>query len=308
MVDNFKQLKEFDFEGSVVSLWIFKSGADVKNKNLPRYTGRWVETGEELDENLIEVVRDEIDKVEEIKEFQTLAQNHETSALYISYEETHVGLILDACREKHDKKRIMKVKDIQNAKFYVVVYVKNGQTVYGLKQTSSSWKGIKRKTLFNVNFNGEELEIEQDNSFYMSKNFDVLVFGDSIFALDKNRCETILNYKKAHIKNFDALCADKEFVSLFDDLALIEEYVGNNKIHLRRAAVIQEKGYYRDPLFIQSLIDNLERLKFQIKVSDDGKIVVSKEACRDIFQALLDHRLISHYGDKAYDVQETTDV
>ncbi|MGY2200948.1 hypothetical protein [Pseudomonas gingeri] len=40
----------------------------------------------------------------------------------------------------------------------------------------------------------------------------------------------------------------------------------------------------------------------------DGKIVPTPESCPDIFKALLDHRLKSHFSEKIYDVQNTAET
>jgi hypothetical protein len=117
-----------------------------------------------------------------------------------------------------------------------------------------------------------------------------------------------VNYKQAHLDNFDQLNQDSDFVDLFDDVEPIKKYVGRDKIQLRRAAAIQEKGYYRNSDFIKSLIANKDRLKLNISVDGNNRIVVAEDACRDIFQALLDHRLISHFQENVYDVQHTVDV
>ncbi|WP_110630953.1 Kiwa anti-phage protein KwaB-like domain-containing protein [Salinicola salarius] len=308
MSEDFESLKAFDVNNANVHLWIFKTGQDATNKDLPRYTGRWIETGENLDLGLSQVVQSEIDRVSEVSPYDILAQTNENSALTIPYEETHVGLIIDACEEQNDKNKIKKVKHIENAVFYVAKFVKDGRAIYGIKKTPSEWKNINRRNFFSVHFTGEELEVEDSDTFSLQKKFDILVCNNTVFALQKNNCESILRYKQAHLANFNQLNNDMNFVDLFNDVGPIKKYVGNNKIHLRRAAAIQQKGYYKDSGFIESLINNKDRLRLNIEVDDNNKIVVTDDVCRDIFQALLDHRLISHYQDKVYDVQHTEDV
>ena len=90
--------------------------------------------------------------------------------LVIETAETHVGLIIDACEEQNDKNKIKKVKHIENAVFYVAKFVKDGRAIYGIKKTPSEWKNINRRNFFSVHFTGEELEVEDSDTFSLPKN------------------------------------------------------------------------------------------------------------------------------------------
>lgn len=184
----------------------------------------------------------------------------------------------------------------------------NGEAVYGITRTPPEWKNVKRRNLISATFRDQALEVEETDTFSLHKTFDVFVCGSTVFALHKNNCESILSYKQAHLENFDQLNKDADFVDLFSDVEPIKRYVGRDKIQLRRAAAIQQKGHYKNADFINSLIANKDRLKLNITIDGNNKIVVTDDACRDIFQALLDHRLISHYQGNVYDVQHTVDV
>src|SRR5690554_2424590 len=119
MSDELQRLKSFNFQDATVHVWIFKSRPDAHDKNIPRYTGRWIESGENLDEGLKRVAHQEVNRVTEVIPYDILAQNNEGSALTIPYEETHVGLIVDACAEQTDTNKIKKIQHMENAIFYV---------------------------------------------------------------------------------------------------------------------------------------------------------------------------------------------
>jgi hypothetical protein len=98
------------------------------------------------------------------------------------------------------------------------------------------------------------------------------------------------------------------FSGLFTDLQPLVDYVGSNKIQLRRASAIRQKANYKNAQFMQRLRAECGGLGFKIKFDKDGRIVPTSETCRDIFQALLDHRLESRLSQRLYDVENTSDV
>ncbi len=100
----------------------------------------------------------------------------------------------------------------------------------------------------------------------------------------------------------------REFSRIFSNVATITEFVGTNKIQLRRAIAIREKGHFRNPAFMENLRTQCTALGLGIIFDDEGRIVPTPDSCRDIFQALLDHRLDSRLSNQLYDVQNTEPV
>ena len=59
---------------------------------------------------------------------------------------------------------------------------------------------------------------------------------------------------------------------------------------------------------MQNLRAQCAAMGLTIAFDDAGRIVPTAETCRDIFQALLDHRLDSRLSMRIYDVQNTEAV
>ena len=59
---------------------------------------------------------------------------------------------------------------------------------------------------------------------------------------------------------------------------------------------------------MQRLRDHCEAMSLSIQFDDGGRMVPTAESCRDIFRALLDHRLDSRLSNLLYDVQNTEQV
>ena len=293
-------LKSFNFADSTVAVWIFKrSGTGEEMK----FTGRWLEVSESLSSQLIGAAVAEAAKATEVIEYSLLAQNNEASLLTLDVLETNAGMIRDAVAAEVPAKKISKLKDVSNAFFYVLKFASDGDVVLAVRKTDASWSTKKAVGVIPTLFSADDiLDVDESPKFNMSRKIDFFVVGESILVGDKANFESVLAYKAAHIEKFSDLCADAEFLDVFSDIAEIKKYVGNNKIQLRRALAIQEKGHYKDAGFMASLRGTYAQFGLNISFDSAGKIVPCEATCRDIFQALLDHRLKSHHTN-IYDVQ-----
>src|SRR5690606_16939635 len=98
------------------------------------------------------------------------------------------------------------------------------------------------------------------------------------------------------------------FFSLFSTLDPLVVFVGTNKLHLRRACAIRQKGHYRDADFMARLRKRHAECGLNLIFDDQGRIVPTPETCADIIRALLDHRLSSLFSQNNYDVPDATVV
>ena len=96
-------------------------------------------------------------------------------------------------------------------------------------------------------FKGDELDLEEEPVFTVRPDFDFYVLDDRIFIRSKPRFESLLSYKAGHEKVFQELTEEPDFAAVFADTGPLAAFVGTNKIHLRRAVAIQQKGHYKDP-------------------------------------------------------------
>ncbi|PRA52023.1 MULTISPECIES: Kiwa anti-phage protein KwaB-like domain-containing protein [Pseudomonas] len=300
-----RTLKAFDVLNSTVTLWIFKKSTRAGQLV---YTGRWVETSEILDSKIKENVSSAILSIEEIREYSLLAENNETSVLSIPVDETHAGQLVQECVAR-DEKKIKKIKDIQNAQFYVIRLTFNDQqSLYAVKSTDDSWKLRKLSGAYRAAFKDNALDLDETPTFNISKHIDFFIFNDDVIAKAKKKTESILNYKEAHKEDFTALKLEPNFSSLFSNMDAINNYVGENKMQLRRASAIRQKAHYNNDIYIQNIRDNAVEMRLPIDFDANGKIVPTAENCKFIFLALLNHRLFSRFSGEYYDVQNTENI
>lgn len=301
MPDALASLKAFDVTGSTSTLWVFKKSGAAGSP--PVFSGRWVETTAELDAALKGAVTDALGGVAELIDYDLLAQNNEASALELTAAETYAPLISEACADPTAKRKVKNLKEITNSEFYVIKLVADGDALLAVRKTDASWGSKRSVGLRDVVFVENILTIDDRPRFSVSKKVDFLVMGEIVAILSKTHFESVLSYKEAHTKDFGELKAESEFVGLFTEVETLDAFIGSNKIHLRRASAIRAKGHYKDAEFMTNLRAEAKGLGLSIAFDKDGRIVPTAESCRDIFRALLDHRLASRLSKGLYDVE-----
>jgi hypothetical protein len=300
-------LKAFNLEAATVLLWAFK-GPTGPSGSPPTYTGRWIETTDAVDRVLKEIVEAERGRLEETMEYGLLAQNNEGNALTIPAEETHVGLLVGAVAAETDAKRVRRPDELSNCRFYVIKLVHGDAVIHAVRRTDSGWatkRALSTRSLF---YEENRLTLDHRPHFDIENTIDFFIVGDEVLILNKGRFESILRYKEAHRDDFAALQGEAEFSAIFVDLAPLVTHVGENKIQLRRASAIRQKGHYRDADFMDRLREHHVKYGFTIQFDDDGRIIATPDTCAEIITALLDHRLASAFSMRVYDVPTATPI
>lgn len=298
-------LHAFDLANADLTIWVFKRST---RNNQQVFTGRWVGTSAQLDQAIKQAIQARLEDTTEVQDFDILAQNNEGSALVLPEDETHFPVIAGLTNNQTPARKASVLKHISNIDFYAIRLATEEGTFFAVRKANSSWKSKKTRGVVRAVFSDDELDIDERPAFNIEPYFDFFVLDGTIFVSNKNSFESVLAYRTGHVAAFADLTADPGFNALFADLGPINDYVGTNKIQLRRAIAIREKGHYNDPAFMQNLRLNAAAMNLNIVFDAAGRIVPSPDSCRDIFQALLDHRLDSRLSQQLYDVQSTAPV
>lgn len=75
----------------------------------------------------------------------------------------------------------------------------------------------------------------------------------ALYWLPTRRFVSVLAYRAGHMEAFQELVGKPGFSGIFFDHAAITAFVGENKIQLRSAVTIREKGHFWDPASMQIL-------------------------------------------------------
>ncbi len=298
------ELKSFNIADANVSLWAFK-GPRGSADTPPIYTGRWVEITESVANALKETVITESQRIEEILEYDLLAQNNEASALSIQKDATHAGILTAAVAAETGPKRVSQQKQLLNSTFYVIKLVHENSLMYAVRRIAGAWK---TKRAFSLFFSDERLDVDGRPHFDLEKSIDFFILSDDLVILNKGHFESVLRFKEAHASDFLELQAEPGFANLFVDMSPLIEYVGVNKIHLRRVSALRQYGNYRNPEFMALFRQHSTEYGFTIPFDGDGKMVITPETGSQVLTALLDHRLRSAFSKRIYDVPSATPV
>lgn len=299
-----RDLHDYDLDQAVVNFWIFKRSTKG-TPPAPKYTGKWVSVDDDLRDALKTTALAFKTAITETFEYSLLAENNPSSALTIPQDETHAAKFVAESQDQTPVKRISKMEELANADFYAVKFSSAQGNLYCVRKTDSTWKTAKRKGAIHTFFKSKTLKLDEAPSFHIAKDFDIAVLDDKVFIKNKKGFESILSHKAAHQEDFNQLLGEQAFQVLFTAIDAVSTYVGNNAMQLRRASAIKMKGHYLDDRFMDNLRKESANFGLNITFEADGRIAPTVESCPDIFKALLDHRLKSHFSERIYDVQNT---
>lgn len=298
-------LKGFDLAGADLTVWVYKKST---RDGHPVFKGRWVGITDDLAASLRGAVSQALQPVTETIDYEILAQNNEGSVLTLGADETHIALVEGQAAEPVERLKVRQLKQIANADFYMLRFATAEGVLLAVRKTNATWSTRRVSGILRVVFEDEELDVDDRPSFSLEPFFDFFVFGGDVFVSNKGRFESVLAYRAGHVEAFQELVAEPDFLGIFSEVAAITAFVGENKIHLRRAIAIREKRHFRSPEFMRNLREQCVAMGLAIAFDEAGRIVPTPETCRDIFQALLDHRLDSRLSMQIYDVQSTETV
>jgi hypothetical protein len=301
-----QQLKEFELARARVSLWVFKkrnAGGSALS-----FSAFWVDAAPRLAKELKAIAKSARDSFTEVSDYGLLVQPNDEELLTLKTAGTQFQALEDAVSGSEEDLQASSRKDLDNAAGYVVRFTSKGQTLYCVRKTSGEWKAVKSKNWLNLIFVKQQLDIEDDPVFRISKFFDFFAIDDYLLIADKRAFESLLNFKVLYENSFTALRQEPEFVQLFTTIQPLQEYVSTNAMQLRRMAVVRTKGYYKDPEYVARLKTvNAER-GWGIQFDGNGRITPTGPTARVIMQVLLNHRLYSELSLGTFDVPSTTPV
>ncbi|MFL9867997.1 DUF4868 domain-containing protein [Paraburkholderia fungorum] len=298
----FADCKNFDVGGASLSLWIFKK------RQAGGFSAKSIDVTDALADELRRIVNTALLSHTEVDDYALTAQRNEVSCLHVETDETCFSDLAGLVSAPAEEHRIAGERDFQNLTGYLIRLRSGDQVIYCVKRITDAWKTKKALSVVNVVMRANQLDLVEDRSFTIAKSLDFIVFNEDLFIMDKRAFETILSYKIEYANSFDELQQNAAFIARFADMRPLIEHVGTNTMHLRRMAVIQQKGHYADEAYMARLREVNVQEGWNIQFDDAGRIVATNESMRVIMQILLNHRLYSRLSLGTFDVPSSSAV
>ncbi|WP_454845057.1 Kiwa anti-phage protein KwaB-like domain-containing protein [Pseudomonas farris] len=310
MLIKLKKLLSTDISNHDTSLWVFKKAQQRNGMAVDelKYAACFVETDNTFKEEMKTIFNNTIKKYIEISPYGVLKQPHENEVLSLNFADTNFTKLKTMIDRPEGENKATKLKQLENAAGYVVIFSLGNEKIYCVKKCGSNWKTVKKKGFINLSFSDETLTVEDQPAFTMDKYFDFYCQDDTLFIPMKSSFESVVSYKDSYIDALSQIAMEPQFLGIFEDLAPLLDHIGTNSIQLRRAAVIQQKALYKKPNFMTNLIHTSNSKNWGISFSPSAKILATAGTARVIMQVLLDHRLYSLISDTDYDVPDATPV
>ncbi len=304
ITEDLQAFREFDATAASVSLWVFKKRPVSGGIN--PFTTVSVLMSDTLQKQLKDLVVGYQDSHTTEEAYTLLAQTSEGGFLSFVGSETLFPELQSLIDQPHEEHLANGVKQLNNAAGYVFKLRWQNKLLYCVKRTSSDWATKKKKGYMNIFFKESALDIIEDPSFSIARQFDFFVVGNHVLMANKAAFESLLNHRDSYEEAYAELKQEEGFIAAISDMAPIDAFVGTNATQLRRMTVIRARGYYKNPNYLIRLREASSTREWGIQFDDSGRIVPTEETMRSIMHILLDHRLRSELSENQYDVPSTS--
>ena len=199
MKTTLKQLKGFDLTDPSLAVWIFKKSGTAAD---PVFTGKWIETTPALQRALLDSLRKAISEASETLAYSFLAQNNESSLLTLGAGETHLAKASDQTADPVEKKKVKKLKELENAAFYMLRASTDSGVLLAFRKTDTSWRTKSASRYVRAVFDDQVLDVDERPVFNIESRFDFFVLEGEIFIANKGGFEAVLEHRTGHVDEF----------------------------------------------------------------------------------------------------------
>lgn len=295
----FKAIKAFNLQKCAVTFWLVK-------RRLPNHTAHYsalrVNTDAKLQKRLKGYFADQLQgKDFHLTEYDFNNSDGDDTLFTITADATDFPKVEAAINAGFDNPIANEYQDLLNSWAYVVQLEHGNDRLYAWRKISTLTQPKKvqsRQATFFVEH--KLVDVEDKEVFLIDPRFDFFVHGGMIFIANKKEFEISMNFRDGMKAKAAEVIRDFNESGYFKNVELIEMHVGDNMHHLRKMASILKAGYYRQPGYIQRMIEVSKIEGWELKV-ENGKIVIEKETIDLLLTLLNNDRLRSPINEEVFD-------
>ena len=294
-----EHIKKEDFSDWDVSFWLIKRKL-VNKEN--QYSALTVEIDGKLTNKFKSYLKKQLqEKAYHIETYDYSNADGEDVLFTMDMDTTDFKKVIDEINKGFDNARVEKYDDLLNSWGYVILFEKNEKKLFSWKQISADTQAKKVKAKDKVFFKNHKLiDVDENQVFVIYPYFDFFAFEEKVIIAHKRQFENSMNFRDGMIAKSKDLLTEFTQLGTFQNIELIEKFIGNNLHHLRKMASIFKSGYYKQPDYIKSLIAVNSTEEWNLKIEND-QIVIEEETIGLLLVLLNNDRLRSIINDETFD-------
>jgi len=294
-----KSIRGFDFGKWDVSFWLIKRRIAAHTAS---YSALRVNTDSKLQNRLRSYLKRQLQgKNFHLAEYDFHNADGDDALFTIAADATDFVRVEQAINKGFDNAIAHQYSDLLNSWAYVVLLEHEQNRLFAWRKISTltSPKKVKsRKATFFVEH--KLIDVDDKEIFLIDPRFDFFVFGGMIFISNKKDFEVSMNFREGMKAKAGEVIQDFVNSEHFRNVELITTYVGDNLHHLRKMASIRKSGYYKQPGYIERMIEVSREEGWKLKV-EDGQIVVEEDTIELLLKLLNNDRLRSPINNEIFD-------
>lgn len=294
-----KKLKTLDLSQWEISFWLVKRKTSQREAE---YSVLRVDIDAKLQRRFQGYFKQQVQGRDfHLTEYDFSTADGDDVLLTVDADETDFSKVQDAIDKGFDNQRARDYSDLLNSWAYIVLFESGNERVYAWRKINAMTqpkKVISHKALL---FRNHRLtDIDDEEVFLIDPHFGFVVYEGVAFIAHKREFETSMNFREGMKTHSGNLLNDFESLGFLSDVAAIRKHVGDNVHHLRKLASIRKAGYYKEPNYLNRLIQVSAAEGWGLKIAD-GKVVVEPETIDLLLKLLNNDRLRSPINNELFD-------
>ncbi|MDO8729498.1 MAG: DUF4868 domain-containing protein [bacterium] len=298
-IKQLKKIKALDFNQWTASFWLVKRKIAQKDAN---YSVLRVD----IDAKLLKRFKGYLQQQLQSKDFHLTEYDFnnadgDDTLFTISADATDFPKVEKAVNEGFDNPLATEYDQLLNSWAYVVLFENNNERLYAWRKINALTqpkKAITQKAIFFRNH--KLIDAEDKEVFLIDPRFDFFVHEGQILIANKREFESSMNFREGMKTNGAEVLIEFESLSFIDNVELIRTFVGENLHHLRKLASIRKSAYYKNPEYLQQMMQVSSDEGWELKI-ENGKIVVEEDTVELLLKLLNNDRLRSPINSELFD-------